>query len=159
MGSSSSGILAYGYDMGEDFGFDWKAPKPKWFGETDDDDETDEVETDEGIDDPGGDLGERALRVLLAAKGFTETRWDVEGYHARKRAAEKALGVKLQDYGSEHCCTYILAAIVHEIDDYGAKRVDPVVPDDADARLAWAIEVLGLTVTEPPGWILASSYG
>jgi hypothetical protein len=129
MGSSSDGILAYGYDMGDDFGIEYDAdPKPAWYDDEDED----------------SDLGVLAEAALVAASAFPDA---------------ESLGLKVAHYG--HCDGggFLLVAVVHEAYGYSAKRVDPVVPDDADARLAWAVEVLGLTVTEPPGWILASTYG
>lgn len=139
MGSSSVGILAYGYNCGDDFGFDWDAEKPAWYDE------------DEGWENS-------AMAALLAAVGFTEEWEPNNGYWDRRHEAEAKLGVKLTNYGCGDYSGVILAAVVHRVGDYGGEEVDLTLPEGCEQRLMWAREVLGLDVGEI-GWILASYYG
>ncbi len=139
MGSSSTGKLAYGHILGENFGYEYDQPRPDWYDES------------EG-------WRESAHRALLASVGFTETEWRIDGYFDRKREAEKQLGVELEEYGTDGYRGYILAAAVHRADDYGAEEVDIAVPEGADEKLAHAAKVLGIEDVQP-GWILASFYG
>ena len=150
MGTSTDGILAYGFDLGEDFGFDWddESPRPAWT-------ESDDYEA--------------WNVVLLAAHGFTEPEpdWgtDREAWQAwdeRKGAALEEIGVEFVMHCSEQCTMWILAA-----EHYENARGFPVeipnldVPDNADERLAWATDVLGLTKFQgqQPKWLLASWWG
>lgn len=141
MGSSSTGILAYGYNCGEDFGFDWDAEKPAWYDE------------DEGW----VNSAEIALR---AAVGFTEQwqRGDDGSYFDREREADIKVGVTIERYGCDGYNGHLLAAVCHRVGDYGAEDVDLTLPEGCEQRLMWAREVLGLGVGEI-GWILASYYG
>lgn len=150
MGTSTDGILAYGFDLGEDYGFDWddETPRPEW------------IESDEE---------EAAESVLLAANGFTEPEPDFyadrEGWLSwthRRDDAKKQLGVELVMHCSDSCTMWILAARHFE-----NRRGYPVdipnldLPDNADERLAWAIDVLGLKKFkgQQAKWLLASWWG
>lgn len=139
MGRSTDGILAYGYDLGgEETGMEY----PDWYDEEDND----------GFEDA-------AMERLLAATGFTEVYDDGrEGYFARKREAEAALGVELVNHCSCEYPMWILAAVSQRASRGTPKVIDFTVPEDADQRLAWAAEVLGLTVSGKPQWLLASNW-
>lgn len=138
MGASNSGILVYGHDLGEDWGFDWEAPKPDWYVE---------------------DLGwqESAENALLAALGFTETDWQADGYYERKHEAQKKLAVEFVRYSYE-CSWVFLAAVKFSAYQGGPEQVDVTVPEGADEVLAWAVETLGLTVEGGPRWLLGSEW-
>lgn len=149
MGTSTDGILAYGFDLGEDYGFEWddESPRPVW------------VDSDEY---------EAAENVLLAADGFTEPEPDFnddrEGWLAwssRRDEAIKALGVEIVYHCSDECSMHILAAKHFRNSRGFAVEVDFDLPENADERLAWAVEVLGLDKfkDEEPRWLLASWWG
>lgn len=150
MGTSTDGILAYGYDLGEGYGFEWddETPRPAW------------IDSDEY---------EAAENVLLVADGFTETEPDFntdrEGWLAwssRRDEAKKALGVELVMHCSDECTMWILAAKHYRnARGYPAEIPGLDLPDNADERLAWAVDVLGLYMFDGqrPKWLLASWWG
>lgn len=143
MGTSTNGILAYGYDLGDYFGErdDYDAPNPDWYDET------------EG-------WSESAQIALLAAHGFTETDWQADGYFDRKREAEEAMGVAIEHYCSCDYPMYLLAAKRQTAYRGDANPIDLTLPDNTDERLAWAIGVLGLKPkADKPQWLLASYWG
>jgi hypothetical protein len=149
MGTSTDGILAYGYDLGEDYGFDWddESPRPEW------------------VDSDGY---ESAENTLVAAAGFTDPEPDfdagLEGWRSwsrRRDDAKKALGIEMVMHCSDECTMWILAA-----KHFNASRGYPVevnldLPENADERLSWALDVLGLTKFQgqQPKWLLASWWG
>lgn len=143
MGVSTDGILAYGFDLGEDFGFDWdREDVPAWV--TDEDDEA-------------------AENVLLAANGFTEPEPDGDAWiawHDRRTAALEQLGVELIAHCSDRAPMYLLAAKSFENRRGDAVAVDFNLPENAAERLAWAVDVLGLTKFQgqAPRWLLASMW-
>lgn len=145
MGSSSSAYLAYGHDLGDDFGGleahdeDYEPIWPAWY-----------------VDDDGWE--ESAMVALLADAGFTETDKRAEGYWHRRKEATDALGIKFEGYGCDGFSALLMGAVIHEAYDYGSAEVDVTVPEGADERLAHARQVLGLE-PEKPGWIIASYYG
>lgn len=138
MGASHSGILVYGYDLGEYWGFEWDDPKPAWY--------------DEELD-----WRESAQRALLAAVGFTETDWRADGYHDREHEAKQKLGVEFVGYSYERSWTF-LAAVEYSAYQGGPEEVNVTVPEGADERLAWAVQVLGLKVEGGPKWLLGSEW-
>lgn len=147
MGTSTNGILAYGIDLGEDFGFDYDEPQPAWID--DEDDEAPET-------------------VLLAANGFTEPEPDIttdrdgwRSWRSRQRDAKKDLGVELVHYCSGDVPMYILAAKHFEVYRGDTEEVDFDLPKNANERLAWALDVLGLDKfkDQRPKWLLASWWG
>lgn len=154
MGTSTNGILAYGYDLGGDEA-DWKVRQvDEYGGLTLDwyDDETEFVEA--------------AEKRLLAAAGFIETDWQVDGYFAREREAKERLGVEFEYYGSGDCSMLILAAKVITVHRGDAKLIDVTdlqrepVEYHWDELLGSALTTLGLTPTqERPGWLLTSYWG
>lgn len=155
MGTSTDAILAYGYDLGSEEG-EWQVGEIGEYGDLIVDWYDSEAE------DP--DFIEAVETKLLAAAGFTETDWQVDGYFQRKREALAGIGVEVISHCSHECPMYILAA--HSTTAYrgSPKTIDPsellAMQKDADARLARALEVLGLTPTqEAPAWLLASDWG
>jgi hypothetical protein len=151
MGTSTDAILAYGYDLDGPDG-EWQIREVDEYGSPtldwwDDDDIIEAVET-----------------KLLAATGFTETDWQVDGYFTRRREALAAIGVEVISHCSGECPMYILAAHSTTARRGGPKTVDPAdmaaLQKDADARLARALEALGMTPTQDkPAWLLASDWG
>lgn len=140
MGTSTNGMLAYGYDLGEEFGFEDTA-EPDWYDETD-------------------GWQESAEKALLAAHGFTETDWRVDGYFARLEAAKKEMGVEFDVYCSGDYPLYLIAAKVQTVYRGDADPVDMTLPDNADERIAWALGVLGVKPkADKPQWLLASYWG
>lgn len=160
MGQSTDGILIYGYDLGGGGG-EWQIVeaaehgywKPQWLAE--DDKDAADPDWDEIIPDR-----------LLAAHGWTETDWRVDGYWDRKKSAEAAMGVDLTIYCSGECPMYALAAKVITVHRGCVTPVDVVASEaeraaqDWDARLTWATQTLGITPVQPaPGWLLLSYWG
>jgi len=144
MGTSTDGILAYGYDLGDDFGFEYDDKnRPAWM---DNDDES---------------YAETAWRMLLNANGFTETYGDGHAnYFRRERAAEEALGLKLVFYCSGEASMYILAVKEIRAHRGEALTIDLSVPGNANERLQWALDVLGVKPkADKPQWLLASYWG
>lgn len=153
MGHDATGILAYGYDLGE---------SPTYVG-------LNEYETPGWLDeDEHNDLGDAFERRLLDASGFTE-RWESrrdDGYHTREREAREALGVQMVRNGCEEAPNWILAAHVIT-EDWGDTRVvDPqvLIADvgtelQRNQRLAWAVEALGIRTEGGPAWLLSADYG
>jgi hypothetical protein len=140
MGTSTNGILAYGYDLGDPQD-DFDPDDFPWYDE------------DEGFD-------ESAEKALLAAHGFTETDWRADGYFERKSAAEKTIGVELVAHCSGDYPMYLLAAARQTARRGYVEVVDRTVPDNADERLRWALGVLGITPkAEKPQWLLVSYWG
>lgn len=155
MGTSTDGILAYGYNLGgDDSG--WEVAEADeyggltldWLAEDDDDFET------------------AAMNRLLAAAGFTETDWQVDGYFKRKNEAEKNLGVGFETYCSGDYPLYILAAKVITVSrgyvepiDVTALQCEPV-ENHWDDKLRGALSTLGMTPKqEKPAWLLCSYWG
>lgn len=146
MTTSTDGILAYGFDLGDDFGFDGD-DTPDWA-----------AEDDNGRIDWAGD----AQRALLTATGFTEVYEDGRaGYFAREREAEAALGVAFVAHCSDGYPMWLLAASSQTARRGFPEPVDMALPAGADERLAWAVETLGLDHLKgrQPTWLLASWRG
>ncbi|MEH0579035.1 hypothetical protein QBA54_32200 [Streptomyces sp. B21-108] len=163
MGAATDAILVYGYDLGgADEG--WKVQEvdeygyllpTSWHEPTDDED--------------GDDIGTAVEKQLLATVGeFTET-WTrgarETGYWERRREAQKRIGVTLETYCSHSVPAYALAAHATTVHRGDVEYIDPQdllwkpPTEKWDARLARALEALGLTpVQERPRWFLVS-YG
>lgn len=164
MGQSTNGILAYGFDVGgpeegwkieesDEYG-DWNPP---WLEEARQ--QASEKEREFVC------LDEVAEERLLALAGFTETNWQVDGYHVRKREAEKNACAFVT-----HCSgsypMYLLAAwskevhrgSVEDIDFYDLERQR--AEQDWDCRLTAALADLGMTPKQPEArWMLVSYWG
>lgn len=156
MGSSPTAILAYGYDIGG--AEDWKIREAGEYGDPtvawyNDDEDADGFVT-------------QAENRLLVASGFTETDWQVDGYHARKREAENRLGVTFRYYCSFEYSSYVLATKVITVDWGETELLDlpKLMAEPAeqgwDDKLAAALCVLEITPNqERPGWGLYAFYG
>lgn len=161
MGASTNGILCYGVDLGE--AFDKLQPCPF----------LDEIEADDSIDP-----SELIVNKLLAAAGFTEPDphpeagrgdpgWDESIAWSRRRdAAEKALLVELVTHCSDSAPMLILAARPVLTAYWGdpetvdlAALVDKHATNAREAAVEGALEVLGMTPGQEPGWLLASRWG
>lgn len=148
MGSNATGILAYGYDLGESPAFA----------------ELDEYDTPDWWDD-GNDFGTAAERRLLDASGFVERYEDGhERYFVREGFARVALGVQLERNSCDEAPTWLLAAHVITGDWGSGTPVDLDAlnrdREQYDERLAWAIDVLGIKPTaDTPAWLLSADYG
>lgn len=166
MGMSSSGILAYGYDLG--------GPENGWnfpdldYGEW----------LPPGIseDDVDFEFDEWAEPKLLASAGFDEDD-ESNGWAERRKAARQRIGVEVIHSGSYD---YFRAYLVTWHDDgYGfdPKTIDFAelnrqrIEEDWDGKLANAAKVLELptimvpdrdykpTLVQRPHWILTAFYG
>lgn len=154
MGMDPEGRLVYGYALGGDEdGEGWQIAEageygewePEWQGE------------DEII--------EAAEIRLLASVGLTETPYEADGYHKRKREAEARLGVKFVPHGGEFSCWTLVTHTIRvewgevaEL-DFAALMAERV-EGDWDAKLAHALAALGITPKqERPAWLLLAFYG
>jgi hypothetical protein len=165
MGQSTNAVLAYGYDLGGEEG-EWKFAeydkdtyelRLSWFDDSNDTGEDDEA---------GGFIEQAEARLLAEVGGFTETDWQAEGYFARQREAEARVGVEFESYCSGDCPMYVLAAHVITVHRGDSKLIDPAEllaqpeTEGWDAKLAAAVEALGITPTQgKPGWVLVSYWG
>lgn len=163
MGQSATASLRYGiYIGGEE---EWKLEEysddvyaltgtASWISEADD-----EVE----------DWQSLAETRLLAAVGFTET-WDNgkdDGYWTRRREAQGKVLVEIEWFGTHDYSTYCLVMKQpwYRV-NWGVEKIDlPNIPAGSlvtgswDTTLREACQVLGITPTERPGWLLGASYG
>ncbi|MEU0236805.1 hypothetical protein ABZ234_03875 [Nocardiopsis sp. NPDC006198] len=154
MGTSTDAILAYGYDFGN--GEDWLVREVSEYGDL----------AVDWYDSEAEDLDfvEAVEAKLLAAAGFTEADWQVDGYFERKRDALATFGVEVVSHCSIDYPMYILAAHSTTARRGAPEAVDladmSALQEDADARLARALEALGLTpMQDKPAWLLASDWG
>lgn len=154
MGVSTDGILAYGYNLGgDDSG--WEVAQADEYGGL----------TLDWLDEDD-DFAAEAEKRLLAAAGFTETDWQVDGYFAREKAAKEGLGVKFESYCSGDYPLYVLAAKVITVSRGYVEHIDMTELVEApnvhgwDDKLRGALEILGLTPKqESPRWLLCSYWG
>lgn len=181
MGSSPTGILAYGFDIGgRDNGWKLKGLgeygewRPVWLvtdatttdtkdaqAEDPDEDEYDEDDELDGVDI----VDECEERLLTMLGGFTETDWQAEGYYERKREAQKRVGVELRAHGHYEYRAYFLCAHEESVGDYGVMALDLPglaackIEEDWDGRLRRACKALGIEPEqEQPQWWLGSFY-
>lgn len=158
MGTSTNGVLAYGYDLGGGEA-EWKIEgldeyeewAPDWF--------------DRG-EDNSDDVVTAAEEHLLRSTGFTEIDWHADGYFEREAAAKAAVGVEFETYCSGDYPIWALVA--HKITCYRGDAV-PVdvaalealrVEQDWDGKLQRAVTTLGITPKqEKPCWLLLSYMG
>ena len=165
MGRTIKASLAYGYCLGGgDGGWEFQevysddeyeigyGPKLDWYDDEDED---------------GDGFQEQATTRLLASAGFTETDWQAEGYYERRWGAEKELGVQFERTGYEGGDLLLIVKQEGEFDAYcgNAEEIDPAMLTavgnaEADARLAAALQTLGITPNQPkPAWLLTCYYG
>lgn len=155
MSISTDAILAYGYHLGGSEG--WKVENAgRW---------SDELPVDWfDPEDEDADFAEAATNRLLAAAGFTETDWRIDGYFERRREAETNLGVEIVTHCLIDYPMYVLATWSLEAHRGYPKTINPAefIGDRLwwDARLTRALKDLGLTPKQfEPAWILCSLYG
>lgn len=160
MGTSPTGKLMYGYYLGNDER--WKVREAgehgdelvlPWYDNT--------VDTDGDLDFVAAAMRRMTAEIF----GFTETDWEVEGYHQRKSAAEEALGVEIEHTWTWEYTYYVLAAhVVSSSDAPTPVDFDQLERDRIelrwDDRLQRALDALGITPTQDrPAWLLSSFYG
>ena len=136
MGISSDAILAYGYDLGEDFYTE------------------DKVE--------GYDVVYHLTDKLLASfVGFTDE-WTVEDttFWKRKGEAQKLLGLEVITHCSYDYPMYFLATTSTWASRGSPERIESLEVNPMwDDRLATALKVLGIEPKEKFGWHLFSVMG
>lgn len=140
-------FLAYGYDLGDaEAGFKINGKPPVW------------LENDEE---------DRAHDELLRAGGWKDlaVRGDLGGWkdwaerRMAKEAAEREVGVTLITYFDGANTHYVLAAVQYRADDDGAR---PITDEELRVQTRWvynlerAAQLLGVTPTTEPGWVLAT---
>jgi len=148
MGSSPSGILVYGYDLGgPDF---WKLQ-----GTT----ETGDYYNFPGFEGRRFNANDEYFEDrLLALVGIP----DLENSTFKQRNEAKAkLEVGIERYGSYEYPNYLLGVKpLHVVWDYGAKPINIDLDHAANMKLDAALEVLNITPIQlVPRWILACFYG
>jgi len=142
MSVNTDAILAYGYNIGALYDHDLE-----WYNEDE------------------GDFEARANDYLLdKIVGFTEKKWQVEGYWDRRAHANAELGLAI----STHCsCDYPMYALVIPESVYIAARGEVVKIDHIDSletpygwhdRVVKGMEVLGIEPDGPPSWLLYSLW-
>jgi hypothetical protein len=144
-------ILAYGIDLGkivDHFTWDYdehdvQTGGPSWYNQ--------------GADN---DFASAATAALHAARGITPA--DHESLNVTEQpAAEENLDVRVVRYGSMTGDEELtLAAKVHMTDwDETIPIGRDDLPTDADDKLTWALNVLGITPENPePRWLLAAHF-
>lgn len=147
MGSHAYARLGYGYDLGDNDSGD---------GLFDDIEALDWYDEDLGLE-------ESAEKVLLAAVGFAEDDWRVDGYYERRREASKKIHVHFVHYGNSNTgYGGVLLFAGPSLSVNWVQQIElPVITDEHREQLKWALKVLGLDPdrTEAPGWLLATNYG
>lgn len=160
MGQSTNAMLAYGYNLGGEEGWELKGlgeygemPTLDWYSPDDED---------------GDDFQSAAEAKLLAEiAGFTE-QWHSgsEGYFERERAAKARLGVEFTTHCSGEYPMYLLVAKVITVYRGSAESIDvaelSVQPERNgwDDKLQAALRTLGIAPTqEKAQWLLCSYWG
>ncbi len=134
MSIDTDAILAYGYDCGEDFFTGWGA-EPPWKTPFD------------------ASYRDAAARALMNATGLRIQPGDYFDPGDLKRVC----GVELIHHGYDGSPSYILAAASQTAYRGDPQVADFSIPEGADEKLAWAVEVLGFTPKlRGPRWLLAS---
>lgn len=158
MGTSTDGILAYGYDLGGTES-EWKFEAPWWtkgewgwegeapWGSTDGDDE--------------GDFSEWVEKTLRVRVGeFAETDRRADGFFKREADADARVGVKLETYCSGEYPLYLLGVKIYVVSRGDAEAVDFTVGPSWDTKLRIACEALEIKpLQDQPKWLLASYWG
>ncbi|MDP5310402.1 hypothetical protein [Streptomyces poriferorum] len=160
MGQSTNAILAYGYNLGGEEGWELEGvgeygemPTLDWYSPNNED---------------GDDFQTAAETKLLAEiAGFTE-QWHSknEGYFDRERAAKARLGVEFDTHCSGDYPMYLLATKVITVHRGSVEGIDPnglaAQPQQNgwDDKLRTALQVLGITPTQGQAkWLLCSYWG
>jgi hypothetical protein len=164
MGQSVSTYLVYGHYLGgPDAGWEIK--------------EYDEEEYEVSIpwyDRQEDDLVSSAEKVLLAAKGFTETyeeaaaKDDGQGYFRRQREMKHEIDVEIDVFGHSEYGHYalIVPSITFRGEVYTMDEFDPkdlllrAADGEANNKLAWALDILQIHPNvEEPSWLLGAYWG
>jgi hypothetical protein len=157
MGQSTNAMLAYGYNLGGEEGWELQG-----LGEYD------ELPTLDWYDADNEDGFQEAAekRLLAELADFTETDWQVDGYFAREREAKARLGVEFDSHCSGDYPMYLLAAKVITVYRGSVKDIDmttlAVEPEmnGWDDKLRAALGALGIAPTQAePRWLLCSYWG
>jgi hypothetical protein len=183
MGSSPNGILGFGYNLGGSEGEwkiaevteggDWDLKKLAWLGSTvlPDEDPSDDLE--EGEDEETGyvsisDFSNKGERRLLVEIGGLDPGdyWHAEGYYDREKAAEAKVGAELVYNGYHEDYGITLLAFKTSVEWDEVEELDLIMLEHQrlingwDAKLARAVEVLGITFREQtsPSWLLMTKY-
>lgn len=152
MGDSPQAILAYGYNLGDiashfewDYDGDVESGGPGWFDQDNDE-----------------DMATPAMAALLRVAGLISERYESMS-SAEQQAAEKTLGIHLVRHSGVEAEEMLLLAV--RVIDTDWEDVLPVsaedlaVPENAEERLTWALDVLGISRPAPdPQWLLAAHY-
>lgn len=159
MGQSATASLRYGIYIGGD--------EEEWMLEEYSDDDYALTGTASWISeasDTDDDWQSLAEAKLLVAAGFTETySASNEGYFERRNKVDEKVLVEIEWFGSYEYSTYALVLKKPEFHvNWGVEKIDlPHILSSAawDTDLREACEVLGITPTETPGWLLGAHYG
>jgi hypothetical protein len=157
MGSASA-MLVYGIDIGDPDGYGTLGPLSK-----------DEYDI-EGIDvdwfDPDDDDDDESFWEAFSRTLAEQSGWDGSGDPGT--FIEERLGVHLVSWGHYDYERHILAPVGDEfclnsggwhlrVVTAGELAMPPL--GEADEKLMHALDVLGLTTTRGPAWLLAPEYG
>lgn len=169
MGDSADAMLVFGIDIGNEDGYGTLGPltteydeiKTDWW-DPDADNEPDE-ENEEASEWPG--FAGRLIEALAARAGWPAARLNNESIETY---VERTYGVKIAPWGHYDYPHHILAAAGRPFQINGGGwelhhlTVAELAPEglaEASAKLSAALDVLGLTTTHAPGWLLVADYG
>lgn len=161
MGMNARAHLYYGYNFGgydgwhiEDITEEFGAWHPAW------------IDADEELDDDCDYIELVNRRLVEVIAGFTEiwTPATDDRYDERQAVARAQVGVELEGYGHYDFRQYVLATYtaqvewgdIHQLDFADLERQR--LAGNWDAALERAVQALGITPTQPRGWLLAASY-
>lgn len=151
MGRRPTAILAYGYDLEQiRRHFTWHYDEhdvqtggPPGFNRV--------------VDD---DFASAATTALLTARGITRAEYELLDYTEQLAAAED-IGVRVVRYGGMNGDERLILAAKAQITDWDdtIPVVQDDLPADADDKLTWALNVVGITPANPnPRWLLAAHF-
>ncbi|ATY17133.1 hypothetical protein CU254_41900 (plasmid) [Amycolatopsis sp. AA4] len=150
---TADAILAYGYDLGGD--------ERGWKVEETDDHGHPAIAWHDIDGDKDNFVEEATGRLLAALAGFTETDQHADGYHDRRKAAEKSLDVHIVRHGDPNDTSYALATSSVSVEEGDSMPLNPAeLFDPADLelrnrRLAAALAALGITPRQDrPQWLV-----
>lgn len=162
MGMTSRAHLYYGYALGgqdgwhiEEVADEFSAWHPAWI-----EPDLADIATEDGYTE----LVEQRLLEVVA--GFTEV-WtlDDDSYFDRRRDARERVGVELEGHGHYDYRQYVLTTYSKQVGGSTTCQLDFAELDrqrlagNWDAALERAVQALGITPTQPRGWLIAASYG
>jgi len=167
MGSSASAMLVFGIDIGDEDGYGTLGPltakydqlQADWW-----DPEADNEPDEEASEWPG--FAGRLIEALAARTGWPGARLNDESIET---FVERMRGVEIVSWGHYDYPRHILAAAGEgfKIDNgsnwephhFSVTELAPDYLDTAAGQLMTALDVLGLTTTHAPGWLLVADYG